>query len=62
MESKNIIREKQLPDSLKADIVVRMLNLLIGEQLSMNQMQELLQLTQHEINKIPITGFCNKSD
>lgn len=57
-----IIIEKPLRDSKKADLVVAILNLLVKEQLSLNQMQELLQLAQCEAFKIPIVGFCSKSD
>lgn len=57
-----IVTEKPLPDSKKADLVVAILNLLINEQLSLNQMQELLQLAKYEAFKIPIVGFCSKSD
>lgn len=56
-----IVVENTIPDSRKANLVVDILNLLTEEQLSLNQMLEILALTQAEAFKIPIIGVCSKN-
>lgn len=51
-----VVVEKPIPDSKKVNLVIAILNLLVKEQLSLNQIQEVLTLAQNEACKIPIKG------
>ena len=51
-----VVVEKPIPDSKKVNLVIVILNLLVKEQLSLNQIQEVLTLAQNEARKIPIKG------
>ncbi len=57
-----VVFETPLSDSKKEQLATTILNLLVKEQLSLNQIQEVLLLTQNEVCKIPIVGSCKRND
>ena len=59
---RKIIIANQLPDLKKADLVMAILDILVKEQLSINQITEVLEIVRNEANKIPITVSCNQND
>ena len=52
-----VVFETPLSDSKKEQLATTILNLLVKEQLSLNQILEVLTLAQNEARKIPIKGY-----
>jgi len=57
-----VIVENELSDLKKANLVCTILNVLIKDQLSINQITEILEIARSEAKKIPIIVSCNQND
>lgn len=76
MKEREIITENELPDPKKAELVISILNKLINEKLSFNQITQVLRTAEREAWKISIVkyskyrkffpednnGICNNAD
>lgn len=59
---RRIVIENELSDLKKAKLVSAVLDVLVIERLSINQITEILEIAQNEAKKIPITVSCNQKE